>query len=68
MKKLASILATVVALGILALFTPTVQAGTGTVVLTCTTGTTATVALDTGAHSVGAQRKMQSGASGTVNF
>ena len=106
MKKLASILATVVALGTLALFAPAAQAGTatanlsvsvtvdascslattplafadyspldataengtGTVVLTCTTGTTATIALDTGAHSVGAQRKMQSGASGTVNY
>ena len=46
----------------------TAESGTGAVALTCTTGTTATIALDAGAHAVGAQRKMQSGASGTINY
>lgn len=33
----------------------------GTVVLTCTTGTSATIALDTGLHNVGSQRNLADG-------
>lgn len=41
---------------------------TGAVILTCTSGTSATIDLDVGSHAVGAQRKLQSGAAGTVNY
>jgi spore coat protein U-like protein len=41
---------------------------TGAVVMTCTTGTIATIDLDAGAHAVLLQRKLMSGASGTLSY
>jgi len=41
---------------------------TGTVILTCTTGTSATIALDSGVHGNGVQRNMADSTSDTLRY